>query len=166
MTFLGGTLTVSVGRYISPAVSLEDDDVVAVLGNPFGEDAWVCTVASDGESVLAVGSDVWWSDDAITWHVVDAFRGMGAAFTVEGVEQDDSNLVWAAVGPLGYAVIGRSDTDGWFSPDLATWYPIDPDSGPDYVHRGWFGPTNLTISDQAIVIGSGGGAGAWVGTPG
>ena len=50
--------------------------------------------------------------------------------------------------------------------DLATWYPIDPDSGPDYIHRGWFGPTNVTISDQAIVIGSGGDAGAWVGTTG
>lgn len=160
---LDRTLTVLVGRYVPPVVSLKDDGGVTDLGNPFGEDAWLCTLASDGESVLAVGSDVWWSNDGMTWHIVEAFRDIGGDY-FDDPSLGDSNLIWAAVGPLGYVVLGHSWSDGWFSPDLATWYPIDPEDGPDHTERGWFGPGNVTVSDKMIVIGAGHG-GAWIGTP-
>ena len=158
VAFLGGALTLSVGKYVSPTVSFEDDDGTTDLGNPFGEDAWLCTVASDGESVLAVGSDVWWSNDGITWHIVEAFRDIG------GPHLNGSNLVWAGAGPLGYVVLGQSWGDGWYSPDLTKWYEIAIEDGPDVTERGWFGPGNVTISDKMIVIGAEHG-GAWIGTP-
>ena len=151
-----------VGRHVPPTVLFEDEDGVTDLGNPFGEEAWLCTVASDGEFALAVGSDVWWSNDGITWHILEAFQDIGGSyFDDPGL---DSNLVWAAVGPLGYVVLGHSRSDGWFSPDLMTWYPIEPEDGPDDTERGWFGPGNVTVSDKMIVIGAELG-GAWIGTP-
>jgi hypothetical protein len=127
--------------------------------NPFGEHAWVCSVATDGTTALAVGSEIWWTNDGVTWHVVDAFAGIG------GTDINGSNLVWSAVGPLGYIVLGPENRTGWFSPDLTMWYEIAAEDGPDYTERGWFGPGNVTVSDKMIVIGSGGDSGAWIGTP-
>jgi len=163
MMLLGRTFTLSVGRYIAPNVSFRDDDGVTDLGNPFGEDAWLCTAVSDGASVLAVGSDVWWSNDGITWQVIEAFQNIGGNY-FEDSDVGDSNLIWAAVGPLGYVVLGHSGSDGWFSPDLTTWYQIPPHQRPDNTSRGWFGPGNVTISDEMIVIGSIDWTGAQIGT--
>jgi hypothetical protein len=148
----GATLSMSVGLRVTPEVAYTDRDGITDLSNPFGERAWVCSVATDGTQALAVGSSVWWSNDGTTWSIIDAFEGFSG-----------SNLIWSAIGPLGYIVLGPENRDGWFSQDLETWHRI-PGAGPSYTSRGWYGPGNVTISDQAIVIGSGN-VGAWIGTP-
>ena len=160
LTFLDGTLTVGVGLFVSPIVSYADQDGVTDLGNPFGEDEWICSVATDGTVVLAVGSNVWWSDNGTTWNLIEEPFSHNRGTGVNG-----SNLVWSAAGPLGYVVLGPEIHQGWFSPDLETWYRIPVDEGSGYSDRGWFGPGNVTISNEMIVIGSGGESGAWIGIP-
>jgi hypothetical protein len=151
------TLSVSVGLHVAPEVVYTNRDGITDLSNPFGDRAWVCSVATDGSMALAVGSSVWWSGDGITWSVIDAFE------VFSGSNVDGSDLVWSAIGPLGYIVLGAENRDGWYSQDLETWHRI-PGAGPSYTSRGWYGPGNVTISDQTIVIGSGN-VGAWIGTP-
>jgi hypothetical protein len=158
--FLDGTFAVSVGLHETPNATISGADGGTDLGNPFGEDAWLCTIASDGETLLAVGSEVWWSTNGYEWNLVEAFVRPKDSV---GTSANGSSLVWSAVGPLGYVVLGASANAGWFSPDLETWHRIPVDGGPGYSERGWFGPGNVTISDQTIVVGTFD-DGAWVGT--
>lgn len=155
------TFTVQIGKHKDPVVTLTQSDGASPR-NPFQPQAWICSVASDGTRALAVGSEVWWTSNGIIWNGVDAFTGLG------GTAIYGSNLVWSAVGPMGYVVLGRETTSGWFSPDLETWYEIPVEGGPDYDYtlRGWVGPPNVTISDEMIVIGGGfQDEGSWIGTP-
>ena len=96
--------------------------------------------------------------DGITWHVVESFDD------IVGRSQYPTTI-WSAVGPLGYVILGPLNSDGWYSPDLVTWYEISTRGGSDYLWRGWFGPSNVTISDKMIVIGSDDVTGTWIGTP-
>ena len=81
---------------------------------------------------------------------------------------NSGNLIWTAVGPLGYVVLGPGIDDGWYSPDLQDWYVIPVEGSPTLpTYRGWVGPCNVTITDEKIVIPAigCGDPGAWIGTP-
>jgi hypothetical protein len=150
-----GSVSIVTGLHVVPAVVVSNDLGITDIGNPFGEDAWVCTVSANDTTALAVGSSVWWTNDGVVWHRVEMFNELG------GTNIDGSDLVWAGAGPLGYVVLGRArvepgdesgiDRRGWHSADLETWHEIPPD-GATYTSWGWFGPQVIDITDQQIII--------------
>lgn len=170
LVFKGEEFFITIGRGWVPVVSLtESDGSRAELGksagvlsppvNLFGPDEWVCHVSHNEEVLLAVGSRVWWSDDGLTWNVIDVFDAFG------GENIDGSNLIWSGSGPLGYVVLGYLERWKWYSPDLVSWFKIDPTNDPHIplIPWGWFGPSGVLVSDDFVAIGVA--EGVWVGTP-
>jgi sugar lactone lactonase YvrE len=150
----------ALGYLVTPNVAItnEEGDVTEV-GNPFGERAWLCSVAATDTRILAVGSGVSWSDDGVTWHGIEAFEEF-AGWNVDG-----ANLFWAAAGQGGYMVLGRhGDTRriAWHSEDLETWYEIPiKDEVDGLIWWGWGGPSGVAVEDEPIIVFY---DGAWVGT--
>jgi acetyl esterase/lipase len=156
----GDKLTITAGREVDPAVALElDDGEVIDVGNPFADDAWVCSAASNDATALAVGSAAWRSDDGVTWHVIDDLADPA------GTPVGSAGLFSSGAGPLGYVVLAQDAAGrlGWHSRDLMSWHEIPFDEGPDFPSWGWWGPDAITISEERAVISLG--DGAWIGTP-
>ena len=136
----------TLGFLLTPDVVVTDEGgTVTEVGNPFGM-AWLCSVAATDTHMLAVGSDVWWSEDATTWNSIEAFKGFG------GSDVDGADLMWAAAGPGGYMVLGREGAV-WFSEDLQTWYEISLDEGHGYGTSvwGWIGPTGVAVGEEIVI---------------
>ena len=153
--FHAGYIDLTLGYRVTPDVVVTDaGGTITEVGNPFGEFAWLCSVAATDTHILAVGSGVSWSEDGIIWHGIEAFEEM-AGWNVDG-----SNLMWAAAGPGGYLVLGREGVV-WFSGDLQTWYEIHLEDGYGLSRWGWVGPSGAAVGDE-IVIDMGGEG--WVGT--
>lgn len=148
LEFNGGSVDFALGLGSTPGVVVTDEDgTVTPVGNPFGEAAWLCSVAANDTHILAVGSGVSWSEDGVTWHGIDAFEQF------VGNNIDGSNLMWAAAGPGGYMVLGRQRVV-WFSEDLETWQEthLPNDYGTPWSNWGWVGPTSISIEEGEIVI--------------
>ena len=148
----------------TPQVAVTDEaGNVTEVGNPFGPDAWLCGVAANDSVLLAVGSGVFWSDDGITWHGIEAFEEYVWS------EQSYSGLLWAAAGTGGYMILGQdewipevSDGRAWFSEDLQSWYEIpreDPEGG--CCPWGFVGPDGVAVGEEPIIVTF---EGAWVAT--
>ena len=151
----GSTIEFELGHSWTPNVVVTDGEgIVTEVGNPFGEFAWLCSVAATDTHILAVGSGVSWSEDGIVWHGIEAFE------EVAGWNVDGSNLMWAAAGPGGYLVLGREGVV-WFSEDLETWHEIHLGDGDGRSVWGWVGPAGIAVGEE-IVIDMG--AEGWVGT--
>jgi sugar lactone lactonase YvrE len=156
----GRTIDVTLGFMATPNVEIAGEGgTVTLVGNPFGENAWLCSVAISDTSVLAVGSGVWWSEDGITWHGIEVFEEFS------GWNVDGSNLMWAAAGPGGYMVLGRyGDTRrvAWHSQDLRTWYEIPiQDEVDGLIWWGWGGPSGVAVGEEPIIDT---GEGVWIAT--
>lgn len=159
--FDGSRIDFTLGDYRTPDVAITDEaDTVTEVGNPFGADAWLCGVAANDSILLAVGSGVFWSDDGVTWHGIEAFE--------EYVDSEEwySGLLWAAIGPEGYMVFGQDeiahdDRRAWFSEDLQSWYVIPVDDPEDSYGWGLVGPTGVAVGNEPIIVTF---DGAWVGT--
>ena len=145
LEFNAGSIEFALGLRSTPGVVVTDEDgTVTQVGNPFGEAAWLCSVAANDTHMLAVGSGVWWSEDGVTWHRIYPFPSAGT-------NTDGSNLMWAAAGPGGYMVLGRAGVV-WFSEDLETWQEIHLPNGYGTSVWGWVGPSDISIEQKEIVI--------------
>jgi len=159
------------GSGLTPHVGVTDEaGNVTEVGNPFGPDAWLCGIAANDSVLLAVGSGVFWSDDGITWHGIEAFE------EYVGSDEEYPGLLWAAAGPGGYMILGQdesipsvedpapeaSDGRAWFSENLQSWYEI-PREGPeeDCCTWGFVGPDGVAVGEEPIVVTF---EGAWVAT--
>ncbi|MBT8164463.1 MAG: hypothetical protein HKO82_08955 [Acidimicrobiia bacterium] len=158
--FRGSSIDFSLGYRSTPDVVVTDPTGTGFgVENPFGEQAWVCSVAATETHLLAVGSAVSWSVDGINWHGIEVFDDLA------GGNSDGSDLIWAAAGPGGYIVLGRSGSLqrlAWFSEDLQIWYEIPFEDGPDDSEWwGLVGPYGLAVEDEPVIVIY---DGAWVGT--
>ena len=155
VAFDGGSIDFSLGYRSTPDIVVTDAaGTVTQVGNPFGELAWLCSVAATDTHILAVGSGVSWSEDGIAWHGIDAFEQV-AGWNIDG-------LMWAAAGSGGYLVFGHEGAV-WFSEDLQTWYetPLEGNESTGTSVWGWVGPYNVSVEEE-IVINMGGDG--WIGT--
>lgn len=136
----------TLGHRVTPDIAVTDDGgVVTRVGNPFGELAWLCSVATTDTHILAVGSGVSWSEDGITWHGIEAFE------EIAGSNIDSANLMWAAAGPWGYLVFGQEGVV-WFSEDLQTWYETALENeGYGTSIWGWVGPMGVTVGEEIVI---------------
>ena len=147
------TFRFTLGTGSTPGIAVVDDTgLVTPAGNPFGEDAWLCSVAASDSTLIAVGSSVFMSTDGASWTSLEAFDSHA------GRIDRGSRLVWVAAGRGGYMVLGTPGTTGWYSIDLVSWYEI-PLGG----HWGWLGPPQLGAEGDLIIVMEAGGA--WIGTP-
>jgi sugar lactone lactonase YvrE len=159
--FNGSRIDFTLGYLSTPDIVVtEAGGTVSQVGNPFGEQAWLCSVAATDTHLLAVGSGVSWSEDGIAWHAVEAFE------PVAGWNVDGSNLMWAAAGPGGYMVLGRTSAAAglaWLSADLQTWHeyslPLNDTTGS--AAWGWVGPRGVAMDDDPIILMN---AGTWFST--
>ncbi len=157
VAFNGGSIDFSLGYRSTPDIVVTDaDGGVTQVGNPFGELAWLCSVAATDTHILAVGSGVSWSEDGIAWHGIEAFEH------IEGSDSDGSYLLWAAAGEGGYMVLGEEGVV-WFSEDLETWHEIHLKNDDGSSVWGWGGPTSVSVEEE-IVITRGVGDEGWIGT--
>jgi hypothetical protein len=154
--FDAGRIDLTLGYRVAPVVVVTDEGgTVTHVGNPFGELAWLCSVATTDTHILAVGSGVSWSEDGIVWHGIEAFE------EIAGWNVDGSNLMWAAAGPGGYLVLGREGA-AWYSEDLQSWYEVTLDNeGFGTSIWGWIGPSGAAVGEEIIIDMGGEG---WVGT--
>ena len=166
--FGGGSIKFQLGYIRTPEIVVTDTEGTTTnVGNPFGEQAWLCSVAATDTHLLAVGSSVWWSADGIAWNDIEEFEVFEE---VDYRNVDGSNLMWAAAGPGGYIVLGRADFSeqapigervGWYSEDLDTWYEIPFEDGPPHEGWGWFGLDGIAVGDESVIVTL---DGAWIAT--
>ena len=144
--FRGGSIDFALGYQSTPDVVATDaGGAVTQVGNPFGENAWLCSVATTDTHILTVGTGVSWSEDAITWHGIEAFE------EIAGSNIDGPNLKWAAAGPGGYMVFG-DEGDVWFSEDLQTWYETNLENeGYGTSIWGWVGPMGVAVGEEIVI---------------
>jgi hypothetical protein len=148
--FNGGSIGFEFGYGSTPDIVVTDEGgTVTNVGNPFGEEAWLCSVAATDTHLLAVGSGVWWSTDGIAWNGIEAFEE-SAGWNIDG-----SNLMWAAAGPGGYMVLGRTERQAavvWYSEDLRTWYeaPLENEGYGSSIW-GWVGPVGVAVGEEVVI---------------
>jgi hypothetical protein len=144
--FNDSSIDFSLGYRSTPDIVVTDAaGTVTQVGNPFGELAWLCSIATTDTHILAVGSGVSWSEDGIAWHGIDAFEQFA------GSNGDGSELMWAAAGPGGYMVLGREGIV-WFSEDLETWHEIHLENdGYGTSVWGWVGPTSISVEEEIVI---------------
>lgn len=166
--FGGSSINFQLGYIRTPEIVVTDTEGTAAnVGNPFGEQAWLCSVAATDTHLLAVGSSVWWSTDGIAWNHIEEFE----IFEEVAVRNlDGSNLMWAAAGSGGYIVLGRANFSeqalwgervGWYSEDLDTWHEIPVEDGR--LLEGWdlFGPEGIAVGNEPVILMGNGG---WIAT--
>lgn len=166
--FGGGSIKFQLGYVRKPEVVVTDTEGTATnVGNPFGEQAWLCSVAATDTHLLAVGSSVWWSTDGIAWNDIEEFEVFEE---VDYRNVDGSNLMWAAAGPGGYIVLGQANFSeqapigervGWYSGDLETWYEVPVEDGRLHEGWDWFGPDGIAVGDESVIVMF---DGAWIAT--
>ena len=166
--FDGGSIKFQLGYLRAPEIVATDTEGTSTnVGNPFGDQAWLCSVAASDTHLLAVGSSVWWSADGVAWTGVEEFEQFQE---VDYRNVDGSNLMWAAAGPSGYMVLGRANFSelapigervGWYSGDFETWYEIPVEDGRLYEGWDWVGPTGIAVGNEPVVAMY---DGAWIAT--
>lgn len=166
--FGGGSIKFQLGYIRTPEIVVTDTEGTATkVGNPFGEQAWLCSVAATDTHLVAVGSSVWWSADGIAWNDIEEFEVFGE---VDDRNVDGSNLLWAAAGPGGYIVLGRAgfseqapigERVGWYSEDLDTWYEVPFEDGRFHEGWDWVGPTGIAVGNEPVIVML---DGAWIAT--
>lgn len=157
--FGGGSIRFQLGYIRTPEIVVTDTEGTATnVGNPFGEQAWLCSVAATDTHLLAVGSSVWWSTDGIAWNDIEEFEVFE---DVDYRNVDGSNLMWAAAGPGGYIVLGRAHSSeqapigervGWYSEDLDTWYEVPVEDGSLHEGWDWVGPTGIAVGNEPVIV--------------